>query len=344
MYKLFIDTNKYLDFYRTKEENKEILNQLSSSSDLVLTDQVIDEFRRNRNSELKSLKNRFEEKYKLVTNNMFGIEPNGILLKEIDEINKRNKQLTIEIKQNIEPLVNKVKEMLDNPSTDNVLQAFNRIVYNEKNIVLRHNDSYYNLALKRNELGGVPRSEKSNFKHLTICDEYIWETLLNESKWDLIFVTRDNTYLDNKNLLEDEYNTRTGKRIIFTEMVSQGLELIGKKISMEAKEKEEIETISQYNKMRLENAIGFEFDLIVENFKILTSEEKNLIKMRFGFDGETYTLAEIAEKYNYKNREEVRQLEAKTIRKLKVLMNKKYDERRVSYSLEELEAAENEVC
>ena len=48
MTKIFVDTNKFLDFYRYKEENKEILDKLAASNNLVLTEQVIREFKRNR--------------------------------------------------------------------------------------------------------------------------------------------------------------------------------------------------------------------------------------------------------------------------------------------------------
>ena len=90
MTKIFVDTNKFLDFYRYKEENKEILDKLAASNNLVLTEQVIREFKRNRISEIRGLLEKVEAKEKQITNNMCNLEPVGIFTDTITALNKTN--------------------------------------------------------------------------------------------------------------------------------------------------------------------------------------------------------------------------------------------------------------
>ncbi len=317
MYKLFIDTNKFLDFYRNKEENKEILNEISKCNNIILTEQVVDEFKRNRNKEIKSLIDKVENVKKSAKSGMFGIEPIGILQFDIENINRENRKRIFEIEESFDSLLEKIKDMIFSSKNDPVLNTFNKIINNPNTIVLKHNNLFFELAHKRNELGGIPRSDKSGMKHQTICDEYIWETIINESKWDLIFVTRDNTYIDNKNLLKDEYKEKTNKNIIFTQLISEGLDKLGSKISDSAIEIEIINNISIEEKTRLENAIGSTFDNIINELNNLSKKEKDIIMYRFGLkDGKSYTLEELGNMYG-KTREDVRQIEAKIIRKLR---------------------------
>ena len=91
MRKIFIDTNKYLDFYRYKEENKEVLDKLSSLNQIIITEQVIREFKRNRNTELIKLNDKIKSKIKLLDDNICSIEPIGIFSEETIKINKENK-------------------------------------------------------------------------------------------------------------------------------------------------------------------------------------------------------------------------------------------------------------
>lgn len=55
--KLLIDTNIYLDFYRSNKNSIQLLNELSKHFDnIILTDQIIQEFERNRETVIKALK------------------------------------------------------------------------------------------------------------------------------------------------------------------------------------------------------------------------------------------------------------------------------------------------
>ena len=58
-----------------------------------------------------------------------------------------------------------------------------------------------------------------------------------------------------------------------------------------------------------------EFKTYIENSKLLTEREKEVIKLRYGFYGRQYTLQEIGQLYGL-TRERVRQIEVKIIEKL----------------------------
>lgn len=315
MKKLLIDTNKFLDFYRYQEENMEVLNKLSSFERIIIPEQIIDEFRRNRTKEVKSLLNKIEEKNKNINKGLFNIEPIGIFSDQIIEINKDNLKLVENIKSRIDSLKGKVVGMIDDETSDVVLTAFNKIINNKKTKILIHNADAYKFAIKRNNLGGIPRSDKSGFKSLTICDEYIWETLLLKSEWDIVFVTRDDTYLDNMQSLKEEYLRKTGKIIEFINLVSKGLELCGEEISIDAIEKEKSET---ENQNRLHDVTGVSIENLEEILLTLTEREERVIRLRFGLDdGINRTLDEVGQMFGC-SREEIRRIEALGLRKMRI--------------------------
>lgn len=317
MIKIFVDTNKFLDFYRYKEENKEILDKLASSNNLVLTEQVIREFKRNRISEIRGLLEKVEAKEKQITNNMCNLEPVGIFTETITALNKKNTKQIQVIKESFKPLEDEITSMIDDDKNDVVFTAFNKIIQNPNTIIINDNDAAYNSAIKRNNLGGVPRSDKNGYKSLTICDEYIWETLLLESNYDILFVTRDDTYLNNAKILSEEYKDKTGKTIKFVEYVSIALSELGEEISKEAIEKEqkEQETLLIANKIR--DLMEIDAERLERILFTLTMREEQIIRLRFGLDGEEpKSLEEVAELFGI-SIEEVRKIESKALMKMR---------------------------
>ncbi len=254
MIKLFIDTNKYLDFYRYKEENIEVLNKLAQCKNILITEQVIDEFERNRIKELQSVKDKIHELNSRINTKSFNIEPIGIYENLIKEINSNNSQRINEIKKDISQFEDNISNIINSLETDSVNNTFLTILNNKKTIIYKHNDLYYQKALKRNNLGGIPRSDKNGFH--TICDEYIWETLIHESNFDICFVTRDKTYLNNQDLLTKEYKEKTGKDIVFVDTISDGLAYLGTYVSKYATE---IEGINNYELSNPEQSEYLEF-------------------------------------------------------------------------------------
>lgn len=64
--KLLIDTNIYLDFYRSNKNSIQLLNELSKHFDnIILTDQIIQEFERNRETVIKALKKALRQNHSL---------------------------------------------------------------------------------------------------------------------------------------------------------------------------------------------------------------------------------------------------------------------------------------
>lgn len=317
MIKLFIDTNKYLDFYRYKEENREILDKLALSDNIIITEQVIREFKRNRVTELNNLLDKILAKEKQFTNNMCNIEPMGIFSDRITEINKKNSKFIDQIKNSFKPIEDEIRNMIDDDKNDIVLDTFNKIISNDSTIFIEDDEEVYNLAIKRNNLGGVPRSEKNGFKSLTVCDEYIWESLLSTSDYDLVFVTKDSTYLDNKNILSEEYKTKTENNIFFIKYVSEALKIIGEKISKEAIEKEQQEQNALELLDDLRRVTGINTDELGDILLSLTETEEQVIKLRFGLvDGIRRTLEEISLIFGI-SREDARKIEAKALRKMR---------------------------
>lgn len=314
MVKILIDTNKFLDFYRYKDENKEILDKLSLCNNIILTEQIIREFKRNRVAEIQRLLDSIESKKKSINDNFCYLNVVGILSDDIKEVNSENKNLMIKVQENFKQLENKVISMLDDENNDDVFNALKKIISNKKTTILNDNDEAYSLALKRNNLGGIPRSDKGGFKNLTICDEYIWECLLLKSRCDILFVTRDKTYIDNSKLLMEEYNKKTGKKIEFVELVSMALSQLGEKISDEAIEKEKQE-LSMINK--LSNITGVDTDKIDYALLTLTAKEEKIIRLRFGLeDGICRTLDEVASMFGI-SRGNVIEIEARAMYKMR---------------------------
>ena len=317
MAKIFVDTNKYLDFYRYKEEKKEVLEKLCSCNNIIITKQVIDEFNRNRIFEINRLLSKIEEKGKNLNNGLCDLEPVGIFADEISKINSENSGHIREIKENYKKLKDEIDIILKDDSKDPVLETFYKIIDNKSTLIIEDSDEAYNLAIKRNKLGGIPRSDKNNYKYLTICDEYIWESLLLSANDDIVFVTKDRTYLDNSKLLAEEFRAKTGKTIVFNELVSSALKELGFKISKEAIEKEQQEQNDIKLLEKLSDITGIAVDNIYEELLTLTEMEEQVIKLRFGLvDNVHHTLDEVGMIFGV-SRETIRQIEARALHKLR---------------------------
>ena len=64
--KILIDTNIFLDFYRSNSQPVNIFNTLKEDiGKIILTDQIIQEFDRSREAVIKTLKQKFQFESKL---------------------------------------------------------------------------------------------------------------------------------------------------------------------------------------------------------------------------------------------------------------------------------------
>lgn len=85
-------------------------------------------------------------------------------------------------------------------------------------------DQAIDRAHQRKLLGNSPCSPDK----YSVGDEVIWELLLDHMKDDLIVVTRDRTFHNNRSLLSEEYRRRTGKTLLLvTEEFAEALQAIG---------------------------------------------------------------------------------------------------------------------
>lgn len=226
--KVFIDANIYLDFYRSTNDAIKVFDELiNNASSLVLTDQIIDEFYRNREVVLKMIKSKFKTDTQiehfsssfLQNLNEFG-ELNGIK----DQYNAKRKE--------IEKIINNI---IDNPKNDLVVEHFEKLITTDGITILKTNVDIIKNAQKRKLVGNPPVSDK-----YSIGDEINWELLLAESKEDIVVVGRDSTFKDNINFLKMDYHKNTGRTIILlTDKITTALEQIGKKTTLEAKEIED---------------------------------------------------------------------------------------------------------
>ncbi|MCI9233301.1 MAG: DUF4935 domain-containing protein [Bacilli bacterium] len=212
MYKIFIDTNIYLDFYRANNKDNiiDIINDIEKYKDfLICTEQSDDEFFRNR----ERIINEFIEVLSRQKNSFY--DNNFIsTLESYDKYSKSIKAANESIKEMMEKCMQLIKEI----DRDPIYTLYSKIRTN----MCPRNEAIIDMAIKRKYIGNPPTSNKT-----TCCDEIIWETLLYYSKNDLIVVSRDGTYKENYNFLANEFKRKTNHQLIIVESISEAVRLNG---------------------------------------------------------------------------------------------------------------------
>lgn len=228
--KILIDTNIFLDFYRHNNHPVETFNNLKENyTDVILTDQIIMEFDRNRESVIKDLRKKFEME-SMLDNFSSSYVQSLDEFKELIALQKsyRSKQKDV---------LAKIDEMLKDPSKDPIAKLFQEFVVeiNKNNSVYATTPEIIERAEKRKKLGNPPASDK-----YSIGDEINWETVLENVKEDIIIVGRDSTYANNFSFLQRDFHKRTGFFIqTLTKSIFEALILIGAKPSAEVIENEQ---------------------------------------------------------------------------------------------------------
>ncbi len=230
MYKIFIDTNIFLDFYRynNNENILEVKKEFSKyKKHFINTEQSHDEFYRNRERTI----NEFIETLKSQINPTF--ESNFIYNFEgfdryINSIKRAN--------QEINKMIEKCKELILDSQKDPVCNIYS--IFNSK--MFPRTEDIVDKAIKRKYIGNPPTSNK-----YTCCDEIIWETILQQCEDDLIIVTRDKTFKENLNFLKTEFNNKTKKELKTVDSISNAIRLLG---DVPSSELENIENSIQVEK------------------------------------------------------------------------------------------------
>lgn len=201
MIKIYIDTNIFLDFYQSATDRLSVFEEIEKHyKNIVLTEQTITEFRRNKNARLNELAKNINKSA------AFNIYTTA-LVQSMPEF-----KAWVEVKDNAEKLAKKVSSQLlawsKEESSDPIHMAFEGLV--SKSDIFPTTSESIEKAKSRKLLGNPPTSPD---KH-TIGDELIWETILSHAKSDLIIVSRDKTFLENISLLRREYNALTSYKLI----------------------------------------------------------------------------------------------------------------------------------
>ncbi len=242
-YIVFIDTNKFLDFYLAGDESLKYFDKLDKiKQSLVLTFQVEIEFIKNR--QIKIL-----EAMKQLTTpaspSLPGFLRDGDDAKKIMEASKHHQKLVGE-------LISKMKRILLDPEKeDHVLARCNKLfsLSSELNLKLEHEsrDTIIKRAYDRFVRGCPPRKASDT----SYGDAINWEWLVEcsvKTQRDVIIVTRDQDYgirFDDRLHLNDwlrtEFETRTESKskIHLTHLFSKALEMMSVEVSEKTKKSEE---------------------------------------------------------------------------------------------------------
>jgi predicted nucleic acid-binding protein len=240
----FIDTNIFLDFYRSSNEaNLTLLEKLVTVKERIIsTYQVEMEFLKNRQTTLlKSIKE--------VRADIVGSVPAVITDYQTKEALKR---LRDDGRKRVATLNSKVGKVLSNPNAnDRVYQALQDIFSSEDSHVLTRDmpvrQQIKKRAMRRFFLGYPPRKPED-----TSCGDALnWEWIVECSKklsGRIYIVTRDGDYgceHDGKYFLNDqlkrEFRDRVGnKSIVFTKRLSEALRALEVHVTKKEEEAEAI--------------------------------------------------------------------------------------------------------
>lgn len=237
--KILIDTNIYLDFYRSRTNALKLLDVLSEHyNKIILTDQIIQEFHRSRETVIKAVKSKFEKESALEDYSSSYLQN----LKEFADLVVLQKQYRAKRNEVIAAL----DSIIQSPAGDPVASAFSDFANHamRKNTVYNTSDTVIQKAQKRKLIGNPPVSDK-----YSIGDEINWEIILENINEDIIIVGRDKTYTDNFSFLKIDFHKHTGHLIAkLTGNIIEALDAAGVETSDELKtaEKVMIEDIKHY--------------------------------------------------------------------------------------------------
>lgn len=212
---LFIDTNIFLSFYHFTSEDLEELNKLGVLLEqkkvrLYLPEQVVDEFRRNReNRIITALKQLQEPKLKLEYPQLCKDYEEYLTLKELlEECEKQRSILVDKIMKDVAKQTLKADETIQN-----LFEKATRISIDDKLV---------DKARVRMQVGNPPGKGRS------LGDAINWETLLRDvpDGENLYFITDDKDYrsiVDRNNFrefLSQEWTEKKKSQIVYYERLS----------------------------------------------------------------------------------------------------------------------------
>ncbi|MCW2107151.1 UNVERIFIED_ORG: hypothetical protein M2402_004342 [Rahnella aquatilis] len=216
MTKLFVDTNIYLDFYRAASDRLSLFDELKKLGDtLIISEQGYKEFQRNRTVELARLSTEIKRTTSI------SIYTTAVLQDMVEH--KEASSLQSQVHTIGQQLMKKIGVMLEpNPGDDPVLDAYKELIKTSTFITTKN--ELIAKAKIRKVLGNPPTSPDRH----SVCDELLWEELIDFCDEDLIIVSKDKTFTGNKKILMDEFsNIHPGKNLEIIKKVSDALKILG---------------------------------------------------------------------------------------------------------------------
>jgi rRNA-processing protein FCF1 len=255
MAKIYPDTNWFVDFYQAALDAIDVFSELQKyKSSFVLTAQTVNEFRRNRVRTLKSVATQFRKSLAAnphTTSVLRALPGHSELTTLSSQYAKKGREV-----------LKYLEQLIEEEQQDPVAQKFTAFISDPAVIRFGLTDAVIAAAHRRKLLGNPPSSPDK----YTIGDEVIWEMLLANMQDDLIVLTRDHTFHENLSLLAEEFNKRTGRRLILvTRTLSEALKKVGEAPTQEliAIEKEEAKRLdspplSEFSQEQLKNMLNRE--------------------------------------------------------------------------------------
>ncbi|MDR3726710.1 MAG: PIN domain-containing protein [Terracidiphilus sp.] len=253
---LFVDTNIWLDFYRTRSDaGLALLKHAEAvSSRIIVTYQLESEFKKNRQAAIVEGMQELKAPQQIPRPGLFSdVAATKIMNRSIKEAEKRVKDLRARFVRAIE-----------NPSAhDPVYQACQRIFHKDDTLVLTREDKIRHTIRRkafRRFLHGCPPRKRTD---TSLGDAFNWEWIVYcaiQQNAEIVIVSRDADYgitIDNKAYINDhlkqEFNERVSKKrkVILHNRLSEALKLFEIPISKQLEEAEsEIVKVSAEGQVR----------------------------------------------------------------------------------------------
>lgn len=212
---IYVDTNIFLGFYQSGNDRLAIFQELHArAASIVLPEQTVREFRRNRAARLTNLAEQVEKSANI---NVY----TTAIVREMPEFAEWEKARDV-ARIHAKNIATQLRTWARNEASDPVYQEFVKLQADARAMTTPH--GALAKAQERKLLGDPPTSPD---KH-TVGDEIIWETLLALGNDDLIIVSRDRTFVDNESILRREYENNKSRRLLaITESLSDALKRVG---------------------------------------------------------------------------------------------------------------------
>lgn len=212
MPKIFIDTQYFLDLYRSTKKIEPILEDIGKVAPyLIIPEQVKDEFIRNRDGVIREIKSSIE-RIKDENIGHFGLFLGDPDVLECMDISKKHSEIR-------KKMITKCDEILNRPKDDKIFNYFLKLYKDPRVVIIKRNNKIITNAIKRKNLGNPPVSDGK----ITVGDEVIWESLLTIPPDDLIIISKDSTYTDHFTFLSREYKEKKHKKLTVSKEISKVL-------------------------------------------------------------------------------------------------------------------------